>query len=199
MTIKELAESIGVSKTTINNTIKELKLSPALKEGHKQMLDLNEMEVKAIRDYLLIPHNGTKATEKTENETEKQTKKSENQTVKSENQTEKSENSENKSEKQEPTNILIEMLREELKVKNEQLAIKDKQIEDLSNRLSEVNANLSEALKATRGQQYIAAQDKAAQLMEADRRKEDVIIDTQPKQPAEPPAKKSWLAKMLGL
>lgn len=195
MTIKELAESIGVSKTTINNTIKELKLSPALKEGHKQMLDLNDAEVKAIRDYLLIPHNGTKATEKTENQTEK----SENQTVKSENQTEKSENSENKSEKQEPTNILIEMLREELKVKNEQLAIKDKQIEDLSNRLSEANANLSEALKATRGQQYIAAQDKAAQLMEADRRKEDVIIDTQPTQPAEPPAKKSWLAKMLGL
>ena len=82
------------------------------------------------------------------------------------------------------------MLREELKIKNEQLAVKDKQIADLSDRLAEASANLSDALKATRGQQYIAAQDKAVQLME---------LDTQPKQPAEPPAKKSWLAKILGL
>lgn len=190
MTIKELAESIGVSKTTINNIIRELNLSPALKEGHKQMLDLNDDEVKAIRDYLLIPHTVLKSTEKTENQTENQTKKTENQTEKTENDTEKSENSEKQTEKLEPTDILIEMLREELKIKNEQLAVKDKQIADLSDRLAEASANLSDALKATRGQQYIAAQDKAVQLME---------LDTQPKQPAEPPAKKSWLAKMLGL
>ena len=88
MTIKDLAESIGVSKTTINNTIKELGLKPALKEGHKQMLDLNEAEVKAIKDRLLIPQTGELWTEKTENQTENQTKKTENQTEKTENEPE---------------------------------------------------------------------------------------------------------------
>lgn len=190
MTIKELAENIGVSKTTINKVIKELSLSPALKEGHKQMLDLNDDEVKAIKNYLLIPYTVSNSTEKTENQTENQTTKTENQTEKTEKRTEKSENSEKDAERLEPANVLIEMLREELKNKNEQLAVKDKQIADLSDRLAEANANLSDALKATRGQQYITAQDKAVQLME---------LDTQPKQPAEPPAKKSWLAKILGL
>lgn len=198
MTIKDLAESIGVSKTTINNTIKELGLKPALKEGHKQMLDLNEAEVKAIKDRLLIPQTGELWTEKTENQTENQTKKTENQTEKTENDTEKTENNEKQPEKVDNTLILIEMLREELKLKNEQLAVKDKQIQDLSDRLSEANANLSDALKATRGQQYIAAQDKAVQLMEAaDQRASDIV--NQPKQDGNKAEKKGFLAKLLGL
>lgn len=200
MTIKELANSIGVSKTTINNAIRDLGLSPSLKEGHKQMLDLSEDEVKAIRDRLLLPQTEKREAEKTENQTENQTEKTEKQTketTKSQEQTEKQ--TEKVTEKQDNTIVLIEMLREELKAKNEQLAIKDKQIQDLSDRLSEASANLSEALKATRGQQYIAAQDKAAQMIEADQRKYDPVVDTQNQQTADQQVKKSWLAKLLGL
>lgn len=196
MTIKELANSIGVSKTTINNAIRDLGLSPSLKEGHKQMLDLSEDEVKAIRDRLLLPQTEKREAEKTENKTENQTEKTENQT---EETTKSQEETEKQTEKQDNTIVLIEMLREELKAKNEQLAIKDKQIQDLSDRLSEASANLSEALKATRGQQYIAAQDKAAQMIEADQRRCDPVVDTQNQQTADQQVKKSWLAKLLGL
>lgn len=196
MTIKELAESIGVSKTTINNAIRDLGLTPALKEGHKQMLDLSDAEVNAIKDRLLIPQTEKKATEKTTNQTANQTEKTEKTTEK----TEKTEdNSKLRTEKDNSTVALIEMLRDELKVKNEQLAIKDKQIQDLSDRLSEASMNLSEALKATRGQQYIAAQDKATQMLEADLNRPDSADDISNNQPEQTQTKKSWLAKLLGL
>lgn len=188
MTIKELADSIGVSKTTINKIIKELGLSPGLKEGHKQMLDLSDEEVKEIKDRLLIPQTANKTENQTANQTEKTT-----------NQTDETEKSENKTEKQDNTLILIEMLKEELKAKNEQLAIKDKQIQDLSDRLSEASANLSEALKATRGQQYIAAQDKAAMMLETDQRGREPIVEPQNQQSGEAETKKNWLARLLGL
>lgn len=184
MTIKELADSIGVSKTTINNIIKELGLSPALKEGHKQMFDLSGEEVKLIKDRLLTPQ--------TENLTANQTEKTENITAETAKE-------QDKTEKQDNTLILIEMLKEELKAKNEQLAIKDKQIQDLSDRLSEASANLSEALKATRGQQYITAQDKAVMMLEADQRGREPIVDPQKEQSGETVIKKRWLARLLGL
>ena len=75
-----------------------------------------------------------------------------------------------------------------------QIAMKDKQIEDYS-------ARLAEAMELTRGQQYIAAADKAAGLLEAaGNQEEEVIITDMTDEPQEPtePVKKSFWQKLFG-
>lgn len=77
-----------------------------------------------------------------------------------------------------------------------QIAMKDKQIEDYS-------ARLAEAMELTKGQQYIAAADKAAGLLEAaaSQGEEEVIIAAAAGDDEEPPApakKKSLWQKLFG-
>lgn len=77
-----------------------------------------------------------------------------------------------------------------------QIAMKDKQIEDYS-------ARLAEAMELTRGQQYIAAADKAAELLEATGSPEDeaeVIITAagDVAEPGEPMKKKGFWHKLFG-
>ena len=78
-----------------------------------------------------------------------------------------------------------------------QIAMKDKQIEDYS-------ARLAEAMELTRGQQYIAAADKTAGLLEAAANQEEqgeVIIAAAAGDEAEPVApvkKKGFWSKLFG-
>lgn len=82
----------------------------------------------------------------------------------------------------------IEALKEQLEEQRKQLAVKDQQIADL-------NARLAEAMQLTRGQQYIAAADKTADLMAA-----SAADQTQPEQPEEKPKteKRSFWARLFG-
>ena len=79
-----------------------------------------------------------------------------------------------------------------------QIAMKDKQIEDYS-------ARLAEAMELTRGQQYIAAADKTAGLLEAaaNQENEEVIIaaaatGTGEEEPVAPAKKKGFWQKLFG-
>ena len=79
-----------------------------------------------------------------------------------------------------------------------QIAMKDKQIEDYS-------ARLAEAMELTRGQQYIAAADKPAGLLEAaaHQENEEVIIaaaatGTGEEEPVAPAKKKGLWSKLIG-
>ena len=79
-----------------------------------------------------------------------------------------------------------------------QIALKDKQIEDYS-------ARLAEAMELTRGQQYIAAADKTAGLLEAaaNQENEEVIIaaaatGTGEEEPIAPAKKKGFWSKLFG-
>ena len=79
-----------------------------------------------------------------------------------------------------------------------QIAMKDKQIEDYS-------ARLAEAMELTRGQQYIAAADKTAGLLEAaaNQENEEVIIaaaatGTGEEEPVAPAKKKGFWSKLFG-
>ena len=79
-----------------------------------------------------------------------------------------------------------------------QIAMKDKQIEDYS-------ARLAEAMELTKGQQYIAAADKTAGLLEAaaNQENEEVIIaaaatGTGEEEPVEPAKKKGFWQKLFG-
>lgn len=82
----------------------------------------------------------------------------------------------------------IEALKEQLEEQRKQLAVKDQQIADL-------NARLAEAMQLTRGQQYIAAADKTADLMAA-----GAADQTQPEQPEEAPKeeKRGFWARLFG-
>ena len=92
----------------------------------------------------------------------------------------------------------MEFMRAMLTTIQEQLAAKDKQIEDYS-------ARLAEAMELTRGQQYIAAADKTAGLLEAaaNQENEEVIIaaaatGTGEEEPIAPAKKKGFWSKLFG-
>ena len=101
MTIKQLANELGVSKTTINKVISSLGVQHTLhKVGNKYML--SEIQILQIKNQI------------------------ENQKLKIENQKSKIENLEPKIENQN----LIFILEKQLALLNEQLAFKDEQIKD---------------------------------------------------------------------
>lgn len=71
---------------------------------------------------------------------------------------------------------MLSLIQEQMKEKDKQLAIKDKQIQDLSDRLAE-------AMQLTKGQQYIAAADKTAQLMDREKAEDqDIVFAEEPDQ-----------------
>lgn len=131
MTVKELAEQLGVSKPTISKTMKELDIQAAT-VGNR--FELTDEQCKLIRVQILQePQTDEPEEPQTEPEsaTETQT-----QTEKPQTETEKM-----------IISILreqIEILREQLTEKDRQLAEKDRQIADLNRQ----NENLSSALAA---------------------------------------------------
>ena len=157
-TIKEIADIVGVSKTAIQKTIKEIQIDYDYINKNKQCYSIIKTIhiIKSIRPNFDVSEleaqteNSPTKTEipptKTENQTDNFYKQTENSQTKTENsQTER---------EIEALNRLIDIINKQLDEKDKQLAIKDKQIEDLSNRLAE-------ALELTKGQQYIAVADKA--------------------------------------
>ena len=115
MTIKQLANELGVSKTTINKVISSLGVQHTLhKVGNKYML--SEIQILQIKNQI----------ENQKLKIENQKSKIENLEPKIENQKSKIENSESKIENQN----LIFILEKQLALLNEQLAFKDEQIKD---------------------------------------------------------------------
>ena len=139
-TIKEISNIVGVSKTTIQKTIKEIQIDYDYINKNKQCYSIIKTIhiIKSIRPNFDVSELEAQ-TENSQTETEISPTKTENP------QTER---------EIEALNRLIDIINKQLDEKDKQLAIKDKQIEDLSNRLAE-------ALELTKGQQYITVADKA--------------------------------------
>ena len=110
-----------------------------------------------------------------------------------------------------PQNESMELMRAMLTTIQEQLAAKDKQIAAYeaqiamqNEQIKDYSERLREAMELTKGQQYIAAADKTAGLLEAaaaSQEEEEVIIaaaagDEEP--PAAPVKKKSFWKKLWG-
>ena len=164
-TIKEISNIVGVSKTTIQKTIKEIQIDYDYINKNKQCYSIIKTIhiIKSIRPNFDVSEleaqteNSQTETEtsptKTENQTDNFYKQTENSQTKTEISQIKTENPQTEREI-EALNRLIDIINKQLDEKDKQLAIKDKQIEDLSNRLAE-------ALELTKGQQYITVADKA--------------------------------------
>lgn len=212
-TVKEIAEILEVSKPTVQKVINDLSLEPVRIEKNKYRF-YNYADTVAIIRVIKPEFEFEKlqiVSEKLQNETEKQpnvsekpqieTEKSQTVSEKPKTETEKQPNTA-KSEELELMKSMLSLIQEQLKEKDNQLAIKDKQIQDLNDRLAE-------AMELTRGQQYITAADKTAQLMEKSEVEDMVDNNTDKPAPAatkenivdveeQPPQKKSLWNRLFG-
>ena len=116
-----------------------------------------------------------------------------------------------------PQNAEIEILKSVIATIQEQLVIKDKQIANMDrqiaayeDQITNYSKRLKEALELTKGQQYIAAADKTAQIMDKESAEKENIVATnrtdheidqpeQPKQEVLQKKKKNFFARLLDL
>lgn len=180
-TVKEIADLVKVSKTTIQKIIKSIGIDFDYVEKNRQYYSFD----KAKR--IILDFNPDFEFPIVENQSEKQSENSKSITANIENSCEnsktKSENSKTEAEDQiAALNRMLDIIQKQLEEKDKQLSIKDKQIADLSDRLKE-------AMLLTKGQQYIAAADKTTELIEA---ATDPEQKTNSFDPDLPPKKKSF-------
>ena len=176
MTVKQLADELKTSKTTIKNIMNRLNIKPQKKlDKGQEVIFLTEKEVEIIKEQFLEKH----PAENTENFTAKESGKGEKVSENTENFTEKhTENTEKTTENTENTNIsekLIALLQQDLDAKN-------KQIDDLNNRLAEAMKALDQEqqLKALAEKRILELEDKAAAAAEeVEAKVEEVIKEEQ--------------------
>lgn len=126
ITIKELADELGVSKTTISNTIDMLGIQQELKKiGNRFMLD--EIQVSKIKTQIMQSYE-MKTSQKLQNETQSETQKVQSETEKT----------------------LISFLETQISILHDQLTAKDAQINMLGKSLQDTSLALTAAQEALR-------------------------------------------------
>lgn len=126
ITIKELADELGVSKTTISNTIDMLGIQQELKKiGNRFMLD--EIQVSKIKTQIMQSYE-MKTSQKLQNETQSETQKVQSETEKT----------------------LISFLETQISILHDQLTAKDAQINMLGKSLQDTSSALTAAQEALR-------------------------------------------------
>lgn len=126
ITIKELADELGVSKTTISNTIDMLGIQQELKKiGNRFMLD--EIQVSKIKTQIM-QSSEMKTSQKLQNETQSETQKVQSETEKT----------------------LISFLETQISILHDQLTEKDAQINMLGKSLQDTSSALTAAQEALR-------------------------------------------------
>lgn len=126
ITIKELADALGVSKPTISKAIDALGIQTELRKvGNRFVLD--EPQVAAVKSQIL-QNCETKITQKPQEETESEPPNTQSETEKS----------------------LISLLQSQITILQEQLCTKDAQIANLGKSLSDTTAALTAAQDALR-------------------------------------------------
>ncbi len=207
-TVKEIADILKVSKTTVQKAIKAADISFDYIERNRQYYSMEKTRqiVLSIRedfDFSLLESelaNSQTETENSQTNTENQSGNSQTQTEKPQTETENSP-TENREEIA-ALHRLIDLVQQQLAEKDKQLAVKDKQIQDLSDRLAE-------AMQLTHGQQYIAAADRVMQLKESQHTEEETVVVSpapagteqkveNPLAAENPPQKKGLWARLFG-
>ena len=123
MTIRQLANELGVSKTTINKIISGLGVQHTIqKVGNKYLLS----ETQILQIKMQLAQNEKSKTENLKSQTDDQKSKTENLKSQTDDQKSKTENLKSQTDNQN----LILILEKQLSLLNEQLAIKDEQIMD---------------------------------------------------------------------
>ena len=180
-TVKDLAEILGVSKPTIQRAINAAKIEANREDKQTRYYNLDtaaDISLKVKPDFDFFAFVG--CFDLPPNDPEQ---------------------TETPPQNMEFMRAMLSTIQEQLAAKDKQIAayeaqiaMKDKQIEDYS-------ARLAEAMELTKGQQYIAAADKAAGLLESTGNQEEEVIITditdEPQEPTEP-VKKTFWQKLFG-
>ena len=164
MTIKQLADELGVSKPTIRNIVSELGIQSKLRKvGNRYMLSdaqITQVKLQILKDGVL---SESEKTEKLESEmlseSEEKTEKLESEMLSESEKTEKLE-SEMLSESEKTENSIV---REQLSILSQQLTVKDNQIQVLQDQLI-AKDNQIQILQEQIGQLTAAMESMAAAL-----------------------------------
>ena len=186
-TVKEIADILGVSKTTVQKAIKAAAIECDKVEKNRQYYSLEKTKqiiIKANKDFDLDTLQVGLEVENSPTKTENQT---ENSQILTENSPTESENSKTKTENQPTIDKALEIL-------EKQLDEKDSTIKDLQEKLAAAYSQISEQSKtiadlATKAQ-YITAADKTAQIMDKQQKQEEMkasaaaadIVQTEPQE-----------------
>ena len=186
-TVKEIADILGVSKTTVQKAIKAAAIEFDKVEKNRQYYSFEKTKqiiAKVNKDFdlgtLQVGLEVENSPTKTENQTENSQILTENSPTESENSKTQTENS--------PT------IEKALEILEKQLDEKDSTIKDLQEKLAAAYSQISEQSKtiadlATKAQ-YITAADKTAQIMDKQQKQEEMkasaaaadIVQTEPQE-----------------
>lgn len=192
-TVKQMAELLNVSKPTVQKAIRSLKIKSDRKDNINRAYYSYENTITILRtikptfNFAVLsnlvekPRSQTAKPPTEPPTTANSTAKTQSETAKPQTYTAKPQNgagaagTDARNEEIQLLRDMLHTIQEQLREKDNQLAVKDRQIEELSNRLRE-------AMELTKGQQYIAAADKTAELIEANSKTE---TENQQKEPLE--------------
>ena len=192
MTIRQLANELGVSKTTINKIISGLGVQHTIqKVGNKYLLS----ETQILQIKMQLAQNEKSKIENLKSQTDDQKSKTENLKSQTDDQKSKTENLKSQTDNQN----LILILEKQLSLLNEQLAIKDEQIMDYREQIKfyqeqilMLTQSLHDATTALTAAQALHAGTIQKQLTEYSVMEQSSDELEQPKQ------KQSFFSKLFG-
>ena len=167
LTVKDLAELLGVSKPTIQRAINAAAIEASREDKQTRYYSLDAAaaitaKVKPDLDFWACvgcsetpPHDATQTeTEPKQTETPPQT-----------------------AESMEFMKAMLATIQEQLAAKDKQIAAYEAQIAFQNEQIKDYSDRLKEAMELTKGQQYIAAADKTAGLLEAAANREENEVE----------------------
>ena len=194
MTIKQLANQLGVSKTTISKAISALGLSNRLnRSGNKYIISDEQTEQIKMQIANSRPQTASEKSQTANKKSQTASEKSQTTSEKSQTASEKSQTANDKSQL-ENQKALIEVLQKQLALLNEQLSIKDGQIKAYQEQIHILTNSLHDATAALTAEQALHAGTIQRQLTEQINPKEEAALDHQ----EQPNNKQSIFSKLFG-
>ena len=201
MTIKQLADQLGVSKTTISKAISALGLSNRLnRSGNKYIISEDQTEQIKMQIANSRPQTANDKSQTANDKSQTASDKSQTASDKSQTASDKSQiasdKSQTASDKSQLENqiALIELLQKQLALLNEQLSIKDGQIKAYQEQIHILTNSLHDATAALTAEQALHAGTIQRQLTEQINSKEEAALDHQ----EQPNHKQSIFSKLFG-
>lgn len=194
ITIKYLANQLGVSKTTISKAISTLGLqNKVLRSGNKYVL--SEEQAELIRTQIANCKSQTTGENLGLEAPKMQTKSEKMQTANRQSQTEyQSLQFQNQKIQLENQQVLIEVLQNQLNIKDTQISEYQEQIRAYQEQVRILTESLHDATTALSAEQALHAGTIQRQLTEQSSGKEDATADDQ----TQPKAKQGFFSKFFG-
>ena len=194
MTIKQLADQLGVSKTTISKAISALGLSNRLnRSGNKYIISEDQTEQIKMQIANSRPQTANDKSQTASDKSQTASDKSQTASDKSQIASDKSQTASDKSQLENQI-ALIELLQKQLALLNEQLSIKDGQIKAYQEQIRILTDSLHDATVALTAEQALHAGTIQRQLTEQINSKEEAALDHQ----EQPNHKQSIFSKLFG-